>query len=249
MAVTAADSKSLVEELRRSRLLEPAQLQQAAALQARFADARALVAHLVKTSCLTPFQGTHLLQGQAANLVLGPYVLQDRIGEGAMGQVYKARHQRLGRTVALKVIRKEHLANPRDVSRFQREARAAAQLSHPNIVTLFDASQEGEAHYLAMEFVQGKDLAQRVKEAGPLPVDKACQYARQAALGLQHAHDRGLVHRDIKPGNLLLTNDGQVKILDMGLARLRSADKDDDPDPALTQEGHVMGSPDYMAPE
>ena len=150
--------------------------------------------------------------------------------------------------MALKLIRKERIDNPDAVRRFQREIRAAAQLDHPNIVRALDANEVGGTHLLVMEYVQGTDLAKLVKKDGPLPVDKACDYCRQAAVGLQHACERGLVHRDIKPHNLLLTPAGVVKILDMGLARLdRRAD--DEASSTMTQEGAVMGTLDYIAPE
>src|SRR5208337_2650414 len=149
------------------------------------------------------------------------------------------------------------------VSRFYREVRAASQLSHPNIITAFDAGQAGPTHYFAMEYVQGIDLAQLVKQAGPLSIAQACDYIRQAALGLQHAYQRGLVHRDIKPSNLLVTgivdrgalvarkdqpplSTHVVKILDMGLARM--ADNDDSIG-TLTEEGSVLGTLDYLSPE
>src|SRR5262249_23670929 len=122
--------------------------------------------------------------------------------------------------VALKVIRRRLLASPTAVERFRREVQAAGQLAHSNIVTAHDAEQAGDTHFLVMELVEGKSLATVVAERGPLPVAEACDYIRQAALGLQHAHERGLVHRDIKPQNLMLTPHGQVKILDFGLARL-----------------------------
>src|SRR5262249_48928318 len=123
--------------------------------------------------------------------------------------------------------------------------RAAAQLTHPNIVTLYDASDIGGTHFLAMEYVEGTDLGRLVRELGPLPAARACDYVRQAALGGQHAHERGLVHRDIKPATPLVTKAGKVKVLDMGLARLHS----EAPDAALTQVGYLVGTPDFMAPE
>src|SRR5262249_14357745 len=138
-------------------------------------------------------------------LALGTYVLLDRLGEGGMGQVFKARHRRLGHVLALKVIRKERLAHTDSLRRFQREARAAARLEHPNIVTVYGTDQAGDVHFLAMEYIEGITLGRLVKEQGPQPVDVACEYTRQAALGLQHANERGLVHRDIKPSNLLVT--------------------------------------------
>ena len=243
----------LVDAIQRSQLLEPAQLRQLTTnLQERFTDVRSLGKHLVQQGWLTPYQVNQLLNGQATNLVLGPYRITERLGEGGMGQVYKARHQQLNRTVALKVIRREHLANPNAVRRFQREAQAAAQLAHPNIVTLYDAGQVNDVHFLAMEYVAGIDLAQRVAKKGPLPVAEACEYIRQAALGLQHAHERGLVHRDIKPANLLLAKTATgvvVKVLDMGVARVHGTEETDDAQQPLTQDGSVMGTPDFMAPE
>jgi serine/threonine protein kinase len=189
------------------------------------------------------------LQENGRDLTLGSYLLLARLGQGGMGEVFKARHQRMNRIVALKVIRKERLADADSVRRFEREAKAAARLFHPNIVTVYDADQDGETHFLAMEYVEGIDLAKLVRRSGPLPVAQACEYVRQASLGLQHAYERGLVHRDIKPANLLLANEGGVvKILDMGLARL-SRLMDEEASSILTQEGEVMGTPDFMAPE
>src|SRR5205807_965772 len=123
------------------------------------------------------------------------------------------------RPVALKLISHSLTSNRAMVERFRREVKTAGQLKHPNIVMAYDAEQAGESHFLVMEYVEGTSLARLVADQGPLPVRQACDYARQAALGLQHAHERGMVHRDIKPQNLMRTPDGQVKILDFGLAR------------------------------
>lgn len=243
----------LVNAIQRSQLLEPAQLKQLTGdLQGRFADPRALGKHLIDQGWLTPYQINQLLHGQAVNLTLGPYRIVERLGSGGMGQVFKARHQQLNRVVALKVIRPESLVKPNAIKRFQREAQAAAQVTHPNIVTLYDAGEVNGIHFLAMEYVDGVDLGALVKQSGPLPVAQAVEYVRQAAIGLQHAHERGLIHRDIKPSNLLLTRvrgerPAVVKVLDLGVARL---DGQEAAEPAeLTQEGSVMGTPDFMAPE
>jgi formylglycine-generating enzyme required for sulfatase activity/tRNA A-37 threonylcarbamoyl transferase component Bud32 len=163
-----------------------------------------------------------------------------------MGAVFKARNWKLGRVVALKLIRKDRLENSDAVQRFQREIRAAAHLDHPNIVHAIDADQVGNTHFFVMEHVDAVDLAKLVKKHGPLSILQACDAIRQAALGLQHAFERGLVHRDIKPHNLLLTKEGMIKILDMGLARFSTSEESFS---TLTQEGTVMGTLDYMAPE
>jgi serine/threonine protein kinase len=144
------------------------------------------------------------------------------LGAGGMGTVFKARHRLMDRTVALKVMSPELMHRPAAVERFQREVRVAAQLAHPNIVTSFDAEQAGDCHFLAMEFIEGTSLAHLVADEGPMPIRKACDYIRQSALGLHHAHEQGMVHRDIKLHNLMLTLHGQVKILDFGLARFLS---------------------------
>jgi WD40 repeat protein len=169
------------------------------------------------------------------------------LGEGGMGSVYEAEHLVMQRPVALKVVNRAYTARPAVVERFRREVRAAARLSHPNIVTAFDADNAGDTHFLVMELVEGVSLGRLVKERGPLPVAEACEYVRQAALGLQHAHERGMVHRDVKPDNLIRCADGTVKVLDFGLAAL-TAERTGNLG-GLTDANLVMGTPDYMAPE
>src|SRR5262249_37566879 len=200
MATTAG----FQDGLRRFHLLEPAQLEELKR-QAPAADARALARTLIDRGWLTPYQANQVLQGKGQELLLGSYVLLERLGEGGMGAVFKARNWKLGRIVALKLIRKERLDNPDAIRRFQREVRAAAALDHPNIVHAYDADEIGGTHILVMECIEGAtDLGRLVKKQGPLPIPLACEYMRQAALGLQHAYERGLVHRDIKPANLLM---------------------------------------------
>src|SRR4051794_21208686 len=167
------------------------------------------------------------------------------LGVGGMGAVYKAEHLKMGRPVALKTISPALTDRPGAVERFDREVRAAAALSHPNIVAAYDADQAGRLHFLIMEYVEGESLDRVVATRGPLPVAEACDAVRQAALGLQHAHDRGMVHRDVKPQNLMRTPDGRVKVLDFGLARFAG----DAAAAGRTETGCVMGTPDYMAPE
>jgi len=247
MATTTADA--LFDTLRRKRLLEPSQLADLTrAMKGKNPDPDKIARALLKHGWLTTYQANQLLQGRADGLVLGQYVILDRIGEGGMGQVYKAKHRGLGRIVAVKVIRKDRLDNADAVGRFQREIRAASKLSHPNVVLAYDADQIGDTHLMVMEYVEGTDLSCLVKERGALPVAKACECIRQAALGLQHAHEKGMVHRDIKPANLLVAKGGQVKVLDLGLSRFQRA-VSETMDATLTRTGSVMGTPDYMAPE
>lgn len=181
---------------------------------------------------------------------IGGYLLIEALGAGVTGQVFKAKHEKTGNFVALKVIRPELLTSPDARRRFVQEIRATSQLSHPNVTRAFDLGDSHAMDFLAMEYFEGIDLDHLVKRSGPLPPDEAREYVRQAALGLQHIHQHGLVHRDIKPANLLLAKvpdgDGVIKILDLGLARLC----EDNPSySTLTREGTVMGTPDYMAPE
>jgi hypothetical protein len=168
------------------------------------------------------------------------------LGKGGMGVIYLAQHRVLDKPVALKVISPAVLDNPDALARFQAEARAAGKLDHPNIARAFDADQAGDLHFLVMEYVEGLSLAQLLEKKGPLSVSGACHCACQAALGLQHAFEQGMAHRDIKPQNLMLTPRGQVKVLDFGLARLRGARA---PGKGLTQADSFMGTPEYVAPE
>jgi tRNA A-37 threonylcarbamoyl transferase component Bud32 len=193
----------------------------------------------------------------AAPPSISGYDILTEVGRGGMGIVYKARDLARGRDVALKVILAERLANPESLRRFRREAQAAARLSHPNIVAVFDYDQDGDTHYLAMEFVPGVTLQKLVEESGPLAVHHACEFVRQIALGLQHASDQSLVHRDIKPSNVMAVMPGSrlpprplVKLLDMGVARIYQArDFLDESITTLTRDGSVIGTPDYVAPE
>jgi serine/threonine protein kinase len=262
---------TLLAVLRRTELLAPEQLEQIAReLAPHFPDPASIAGYLAEVGWLTAYQVQLLLGGQWDDLTVGPYNVLDRLGEGGISEVFKAWDTVRGRVVALKVLQ-QHLAGKSDMIRqFRRELEAITRLSHPNVVKTFDAHQDGAMHYFAMEFVEGMDLERYVRVVGPLPVEEACDYARQAAQGLQHAHQSGLVHRDIKPANLFLLRpplpgrngssggrpkDTVVKIIDWGLARcLRDPDETSRPPSASVLEldaekGSLIGTADYIAPE
>jgi serine/threonine protein kinase/WD40 repeat protein len=226
--------------LRRWPLLTGEQLK---GLEAHKGVGESLADELLRRGWLTAYQIKEVEAGRASALIFGPYTILDVLGEGGMGRVYKARHRALDRLTALKIVRPDRLAGPHAVARFAQEARSAANLKHPNLVTVYDAGEIDGVPFAALEYVAGTDLQRLVAESGPLLVSKACDFVRQAALGLQHAHEEGLIHRDIKPGNLMLAPGGVVKVLDFGLARFAHAGGD------MTVTGQVVGTPAYIAPE
>lgn len=201
---------------------------------------------LIENDKLTACQVKQIYQGRGKSLRLGNYILLEKLGQGGMGLVYKARHEVMNRVVALKTLAPEITQRPDLVARFRREVQVSAKLEHPHVVSALDAAQSGRTHYLVMQFVEGEDLSQRVHRDGPLPVVKALDCIRQAATGLEYAHQQGVVHRDIKPANLLLDRTGQIKVLDLGLARIVDEKL---PSAEMTSTGTVMGTVDYMAPE
>lgn len=177
---------------------------------------------------------------------LGEYQLIGELGQGGMGTVYKALHMKLDRVVALKVLSRGRAADGPAISRFEREMRAVGKISHPNVVQAYDAREIDGMPVLIMEFIDGLDMAQIVRRSGPLTVADACEVVRRTALGLQQAHEYGLVHRDIKPSNIMLTRAGEVKLLDLGLARFYAESAEGE---EMTGTGQAMGTADYMAPE
>ena len=203
---------------------------------------------LVFDGLLTKYQAEQLLSGRWRNFIIGgKYKLLERLGKGGMALVFLCEHQVMKRLVALKILPTAHGEDRELLGRFHREARALSSLRHPNIVGAYDADHANKVHFLVMEYVDGGDLDQIVQKIGPMPWERASEYIRQAALGLQHAHECGLVHRDIKPGNLLVDRSGTVKLLDLGLARIFHETTDD-----LTtgrDAKTLLGTVDYLAPE
>jgi serine/threonine protein kinase len=206
-----------------------------------------LVQALIDADLLTQWQVDQLRKGRHKGFMLGKYRLLRLLGAGGMSSVYLAEHTTLRGLVAIKVLPVKRVDQTSYLARFEREAREAFRLNHPNIVRTIDLDTSAAIHFIAMEYVEGDDLHARVKQAGPLDVRDAADFIRQAALGLQHAHEAGLVHRDIKPANLIVDKRGTVKILDFGLALAGS----DEADASLTQahDERVLGTADYLAPE
>jgi serine/threonine-protein kinase len=212
-------------------------------------DAEALADRLVQAGLITRWQANKLLEGKSKGFFLGRYKLLGHIGTGGMSSVYLAEHTLMQRRVAIKVLPQKRVNDSSYLPRFYREARAAAALHHPNIVIAHDVDSEDDTHYLVMEFVDGRDLQVLVKEDGPLPYENAANYVAQAALGLHHAHENGLIHRDVKPANLLVDKRGVVKILDLGLAQFAEEELQGKASLTVAHEENVLGTADYLAPE
>jgi serine/threonine-protein kinase len=246
---TVAVPHDLVPLIRRSGILNDRQFEEVRGkiLSGEYPrDSSALADRLVADQILTKFQASRLLQNKAHGFVVANYVVLDRLGVGNKGRVFKAQHKLMGRLVALKVIAPEIASRASSIARFYREMRLLGRLDHPNIVRAFDAAQLGDLLYIVMEYVAGQDLERLLQERGLLPPTEVAAYMAQAALGLAHAHERGIVHRDVKPTNLMISEDGQVKVLDLGLGALMEADSETS---FATAAGRSVGTLHYMSPE
>jgi serine/threonine protein kinase len=239
MAVSSAEQFFAV--LTKSKLLSPAQTAEARSLAAGITDPVTVAKRLARQRLITRWQAGQLMAGRSS-FYLGKYRLIELLGGGGMGRVFLAQHVGLNRRVALKTIARQVGRDPASLDRFLAEARAIATLDHPNIVQAFSVDNEGERYYLVMEYVEGMDLQRLVEREGPLDAARAVDYIRQAADGLQHAHQQNMIHCDIKPSNLMVNMQGVVKILDLGLARLGDEEEN-------APDERTLGSVDYMAPE
>jgi serine/threonine protein kinase len=238
--------------VRRSRLVEESQLlavlselKQKAGREP-LTDTDFVANGLVEAGLLTRWQADRLLEGRYRGFLLGKYKLLAELGAGGMSKVYLAEHILMQRRVAIKVLPKSRVDDTSYLARFHREAQAAAALDHRNIVRAYDVDNEGGIHYLVMEYVEGRDLQQVVKQDGPLEPALAAEYIRQAAEGLAHAHKAGLIHRDVKPANLLVDRKNVVKVLDLGLACFTDEDR---ASLTVAYDENVLGTADYLSPE
>jgi RND family efflux transporter MFP subunit len=214
-------------------------------------EAREIASNLVTEGKLTRYQAAVLLKASKDPLLIDNYVILDTLDTGGMGLVFKALHRSMNRVVALKLLPASMMGARDTVKRFQREVQAAATLKHPNVVAAYDADESDEIAYLVLEYVEGVNLYRLVKDRGPRSLVEAADYVCQAARGLAYLHSRGIIHRDVKPANLILANDGTVKLLDMGLVRFASSEdlSCSEMDQELTQAGIVIGTVAYMSPE
>jgi serine/threonine protein kinase len=210
------------------------------------ATPKELGAQLVAEGLATQFQVEQFLQGKWRGFTIGKYKVLERLGTGGMGSVYLCEHMMVGRRVAVKVLPTAQADNPSALGRFYREARAAGVLDHPNLVTAHDIDQDGALHFLVMDYVDGSNLQDIVARSGPLSIERAAHYISQTACGLQHAHQAGLIHRDVKPANILVERNGNVRLLDLGLARFF---EDTDLLTLKYDEQNVLGTADYVSPE
>lgn len=211
-------------------------------------DALAVADHLVRTGKLSRFQSRKLLAGVSKGLLFGPYQILSLIGKGGMGKVFLARDSRDGVLRALKVLPpKMARSKERLLARFQREMEMSQRVSHPHLCRTYAAGQMHGVYYLVMEFIPGQTLSRLVHNQGPLPLDRAARLMSEVASGLDHAHQLGLIHRDLKPGNIMVTPHDHAKVLDLGLALMEGEQTDD---PSVTGgHGYVVGTMDYIAPE
>lgn len=257
----------LVDALRYERLLNPKDLEQLnAEFLRQFPTPQALAKQLIQMGWVTVYQINHLFEGRAGDLVIGPYCLMDLLGEGGVGSVFRAWDTEKKRLVALKVLRQDLNASNSAIQQFEQERNAVTRLSHPNVINTYDAGNVGDSYFFAMELVEGTDLGKVIQLSGPMLVGEATDCIRQVASGLQHAHQLGLVHRDIKPANLFLIHppgydkprpgvawrrpkDVAIKILDWGLAKLTGEGEAPNPEGARSEEGMLIGTADYVAPE
>jgi eukaryotic-like serine/threonine-protein kinase len=250
MATLSVDG--FIDYVERSELVEPSVLQSAidefkTAHGGQIPeDADLLANFLIDKKLLTAWHVQKLMDKKYRGFFLGKYRMLRLIGSGGMSTVYLAEHKLMHRQRAIKVLPRKRVDDSSYLARFHLEAQATAQLDHPNIVRCYDVDNDGDTHYIVMEFIEGKDLNTIVKQEGPLPLELACNYIAQAAEGLYHAHQNGLIHRDVKPANLLVDTKGIVKILDLGLALFSDNER-----ASLTVEHNenVLGTADYLAPE
>lgn len=244
----AVDFETFLQRLLDSRILTDQNSKVVEQKKARHQHVDSFIQDLIQSGLLTKFQAEQIIAGKAESLLFAKYILQDKLGAGGMGQVYKAYHPEMGKLVAIKVVLSQSKLDEEAIKRFQREVKATEKLIHPNIITVLDSGSIKGQLFMVMELVEGKDLFELINEKGKLQDNEAVAYIIQAAKALEFVHANGVIHRDVKPANLIADSKGFLKLVDMGLAKFRTEDSAQIVS-MLTTNNAIMGSVDFMSPE
>lgn len=223
----AVDFETFLQRLFDSRILTEQNLSNAEEAKARHQNVESFIQDLIESKLLTKFQAEQIIAGKGESLAFGNYIIQEKLGAGGMGQVYKAYYPEAAKLVAIKVILPQGKLDAESIKRFEREVKASEKLVHPNIIAVLDSGRINDQLFMVMELIEGKDLFELINEKGKLPVKEAVAYIIQAARALEFAHANGVIHRDIKPANLIVNSQGLLKLVDMGLAKIHAGENED----------------------
>ena len=244
----AVDFKTFLQRLFDSGILTEQNFNALEQKKIRHQNVESFIQDLIESKLLTKFQAEQIIAGKGESLAFGKYIIQEKLGAGGMGQVYKAYHPEAAKLVAIKVILPQGKFDTESVKRFEREVKASEKLVHPNIIAVLDSGSSKGQLFMVMELIEGKDLFELINEKGKLAIKEAVAYIIQAARALEHAHANGVIHRDVKPANLIADSQGLLKIVDMGLAKIQAGENEDKIS-MLTTNTAIMGSADFMSPE
>ena len=244
----AVDFKTFLQRLFDSGILTEQNFNALEQKKIRHQNVESFIQDLIESKLLTKFQAEQIIAGKGDSLTFGKYIIQEKLGAGGMGQVFKAYHPESAKLVAIKVILPQGKFDTESVKRFEREVKASEKLVHPNIIAVLDSGSSKGSLFMVMELIEGKDLFELINEKGKLSVNEAVAYIIQAARALEHAHANGVIHRDVKPANLIADSQGLLKIVDMGLAKIQAGENEDKIS-MLTTNTAIMGSADFMSPE
>ena len=244
----AVDFKTFLQRLFDSGILTEQNFNALEQKKIHHQNVESFIKDLIESKLLTKFQAEQIIAGKGESLAFGKYIIQEKLGAGGMGQVYKAYHPEAAKLVAIKVILPQGKFDTESVKRFEREVKASEKLVHPNIIAVLDSGSSKGSLFMVMELIEGKDLFELINEKGKLAIKEAVAYIIQAARALEHAHANGVIHRDVKPANLIADSQGLLKIVDMGLAKIQAGENEDKIS-MLTTNTAIMGSADFMSPE
>ena len=244
----AVDFKTFLQRLFDSGILTEQNFNALEQKKIHHQNVESFIKDLIESKLLTKFQAEQIIAGKGDSLTFGKYIIQEKLGAGGMGQVYKAYHPEAAKLVAIKVILPQGKFDTESTKRFEREVKASEKLVHPNIIAVLDSGSSKGSLFMVMELIEGKDLFELINEKGKLAIKEAVAYIIQAARALEHAHANGVIHRDVKPANLIADSQGLLKIVDMGLAKIQAGENEDKIS-MLTTNTAIMGSADFMSPE